>query len=73
MVGGSSLTLADSMTETPKPLTVSDIHAAYAGKASPRPADEAKHFQSTKRFARDPAHPGEAPQAPERRKGKYSR
>jgi hypothetical protein len=52
------------MNETPKPLTAAHIHSIYAGKKVSSAVDEAKEFQSTKRFERDPSHSGQAPEHP---------
>jgi hypothetical protein len=52
------------MTETPKPLSAAAIHSVYAGKKISSVVDQAKDFQSTKRFARDSSHPGHAPEKP---------
>jgi hypothetical protein len=52
------------MNETPKPMTAARIHSIYAGEKISSGADRAKGFQSTNRFARDPSHPGHAPDHP---------
>jgi hypothetical protein len=52
------------------PLTAADIHATYTRKTIQPAGNGTKQFQSTKHFARDPAHSGEAPKNPRERKMK---
>jgi hypothetical protein len=61
------------MNDTPKPLSVATIHSVYAGKKVSTTVDQSKDFQSTNRFARDPAHSGHAPQPPKIEKGPFRR
>lgn len=61
------------MNDTPKPLSVATIHSVYAGKKVTTAVDQNKDFQSTNRFARDPAHSGQSPQPPKVEKGPFRR
>jgi len=56
------------MIETPKPLSAAVIHSVYSGRKVSPVVEQAKDFQSTKRFARDAAHPGHAPEKPKAEK-----
>lgn len=57
------------MSKSPPALTVAAIHSVYSGKKIDSAAEHATRFQSTKRFARDPAHTGQAPLNPRDTKG----
>jgi len=61
------------MNDAPKPLSAETIHSVYAGKTISATVDQSKDFQSTNRFARDPAHSGHAPQQPKNEKGPFRR
>ncbi|WP_157971389.1 hypothetical protein [Dyella sp. C9] len=61
------------MNNTPKPMSVEAIHSIYAGKKVSPSVAQAKEFQSTNSFARDPLHPGHAPQQPKIEKGPFRR
>lgn len=61
------------MNDAPKPLSAATIHSVYSGKTISAVVDETKDFQSTKRFARDPAHSGQSPQQPKNEKGPFRR
>jgi hypothetical protein len=52
------------MTDTPKPLSAAVIHSVYSGQKISPVVEQAKEFQSTKRFARESSHPGHAPEKP---------
>lgn len=57
------------MSKTPEFLTAADIHSVYAGKKVDSVVEHATQFQSTKRFARDSSHSGQAPERPQIRSG----
>jgi|GEM_PF-2324593 hypothetical protein len=59
------------MSKTPEILTAADIHAVYSSKKVDSVAEHATQFHSTKRFARDPAHTGQAPLNPRNPKGSH--
>jgi hypothetical protein len=61
------------MSKLPPTLTVADIHSVYSGKKIDSVVEHAKHFQSTKRFARDASHSGQAPERPQVRNGAHRR
>lgn len=61
------------MSKTPEILTVADIHAVYSSKKVDSVAEHATQFHSTKRFARDTAHTGQAPLNPRDKKGAHRR
>ncbi|WP_146745266.1 hypothetical protein [Dyella jiangningensis] len=61
------------MNDTPKPLSAATIHSVYAGKTISSVVDPSKDFRSTNRFARDPAHSGQAPQQPRNEKTPFRR
>jgi hypothetical protein len=52
------------MSDTTKPLTAAAIHSIYSGKKVTLNSAEPHAFGKTNRFARDPSHPGSAPQDP---------
>lgn len=52
------------MNNTPKPLSAATIHSIYSGTKITTAVDQAKDFKSTNNFARDAAHPGQAPEKP---------
>jgi hypothetical protein len=58
------------MSKAPETLTAADIHAVYSSKKVDSVAEHATRFHSTKRFARDPGHSGQAPLNPRDQKGK---
>lgn len=64
---------ADRMSQSPPTLTVADIHSVYSGKKVESVVEHATRFQSTKRFARDAAHTGQAPSNPRDKKGAHRR
>jgi len=49
------------MSNVPETLTAAEIHAVYSSKKVDSVAEHATQFHTTKRFARDPAHTGQAP------------
>jgi hypothetical protein len=64
MVGSPPSSHVANMNDTNKPLTAAVIHSVYSGKKVSPVVEEAKGFQSTQRFARDPSHSGQAPERP---------
>ncbi|MBD8899014.1 hypothetical protein [Rhodanobacter sp. DHG33] len=56
------------MSKAPQAMTIADIHAVYSSKKVNAVTEDAGQFHSTKRFARDPAHTGQAPQNPKDKK-----
>jgi hypothetical protein len=54
----------NQMSDTTKPLTATAIHSIYSGQKVTLSSAEPKAFGKTNRFARDPSHPGSAPQDP---------
>lgn len=57
------------MSKSPPVLTVAAIHSVYSSKKIGSVVEHATKFQSTKRFARDPEHTGQAPVNPKDPKG----
>jgi hypothetical protein len=50
------------MSDTTKPLTAAAIHSIYSGQKVTLSSPQPRTFEKTNRFARDPSHPGQAPQ-----------
>jgi hypothetical protein len=61
------------MNPNPKPITLAEIHSAYASKPSPKksvPAEaKAKTYAKSTHFDRDPTHSGNAPEKPDAKRG----
>jgi hypothetical protein len=52
------------MSDITKPLTAAAIHSIYSGQKVTLRSAESQAFGKTNRYARDPSHPGLAPQDP---------